>query len=265
MSILPQSVYTLNVTSSVIQTLPLPTGKPPKRDGQSVATVYARLRTAILKGQIEPGASIPLLVLAANVGAGRTPLREALRMLQGEGLVISEPNRKVKIADLSAEDAEQLFVMRLALEVVAIRVTVPSMTSTDIAELEGYLAQMEHYLKRRDLLGFSGPHHAFHQRLVAGSGSRVRDEIARLTDHSERYRFRFAGSGSWAEGPSKHRAILSAAARGHSDQAASRLASHYDQTARLVLRGLDPDWDLSRLHTVVEAVAPDARSAPKVS
>lgn len=246
-----------------METVGVRTNKPAKRDGQNLAAVCEQLRTAILNGEIQPGASIPQGALAASLGAGRTPLREALRMLQGEGLVLSAPNRKVRIADLSEEDAEQLFVMRLALEVVAIRITVPKLTSNDIAEMEGYLAQMEHYLKVGDQFGYSAPHRAFHMRLVAESGPRVCSEIARLADHSERYRIRFGGSGGWTLGRAGHREILNSAALGQSEEAASRLASHYEQTARIVLRGLDPEWDLSRVHTVVQAVAPDGKVAPK--
>ena len=257
---LPQASW----SGRLIEIVGVQTDKTRKRDGQNLAAVCEQLRAAILKGELQPGASIPQGVLAASLGAGRTPLREALRMLQGEGLVISEPNRKVTIASLSEEDAEQLFVMRLALEVVATRITVPKLTSNDIAEMEGYLAQMEHYLKVGDQLGYSAPHRAFHMHLVAEAGPRVCSEIARLADHSERYRIRFGGSGAGALGRGGHRAILKAAALGQSEQAASQLASHYEQTARIVLRGLDPEWDLSRIRTVVQSVAPDGKVAPKV-
>src|SRR3954465_5275028 len=91
------------------------------RDGQHVAMVHDRLRTAILRGDIEAGATTSQAALAKTLDPGRPPLREALRMLQREGLVISEPNRRVRIADLSSDDAEELYIMRIALECVAVR------------------------------------------------------------------------------------------------------------------------------------------------
>jgi len=85
-------------------------------------------------------------------------------MLQREGLVISEPNRPVRIAPLSQEDFEELVIMRIALETVAIHITVPTLTSSDFADLEGFMAQMEHYQKAGDQAGFHTPHRALHHR-----------------------------------------------------------------------------------------------------
>src|SRR3954469_21972488 len=115
---------------------------PKIRDGQSVAAVHELLRSAILSGELAPGSSVSLVHLASRFEAGRTPLREALRMLQGEGLVLAAPNRQIRIASLTAADFEGISIARLALEAVAIRITVPCLTSADIAALEGYLAQM---------------------------------------------------------------------------------------------------------------------------
>src|ERR1700745_1309753 len=101
------------------------------RAGQHVALVHAPLRAAILRGELPAGQTTSQVSLARDLDVGRTPLREALRMLQREGLVVSEPNRRVRIAALSATDAEELYVMRIALEAVAVRITVPTLTSTD--------------------------------------------------------------------------------------------------------------------------------------
>src|SRR3954470_13773155 len=197
------------------------------RDGQHVAMVHERLRDAILRGEIEAGLTTSQTALAKELDAGRTPLREALRMLQREGLVISEPNRRVRIADLSSDDAEELYIMRIALECVAIRITVPALTSDDFAALEGYMAQMEHYMKDDDLRGLRTPHLAFHNLLVSGAGPRVSQEIEQLFDHAERYRLRWGMKSVWAERSAEHRAILEAAAARDQDQAALRLAEHY--------------------------------------
>ncbi len=234
---------------------------PKARDGQNVGAVYERLRTAILRGEIEAGATVPQARLAGDLSAGRTPLREALRMLQRDGLVVSEPNRSVRIATLSAEDFEELCIMRIALEAVAIRITVPTLTSSNLANLEGYMAQMEHYQRVGDESGMRAPHRAFHQLLVAASGPRVSSEIADLSDHSERYRLRFGGYGSWDLGRAEHRSIVDAAAADTPDLAAVRLAEHYARTAVLVFGVLKPEHNLGRLRTTISAVAPGAEAA----
>ncbi len=234
---------------------------PNIRDGQSVAAVYDGLRTAILRGALEPGASVSQAQLARTFGTGRTPLREALRMLQREGLVIAAPNQRVRIATLTADDFEEISIARLALEAVAIRITVPTLTATNVAALEGYMAQMEYYQKVGDLRGLREPHRAFHHTLVAAAGARVSAAIGELTDHAERYRVRFGAFGSWDDRRAEHRAILAAAAAGDADVAADRLAEHYVRTIQLVFGVLDRDHDLGRLRTTIRAVAPGAEAA----
>ena len=234
---------------------------PKARDGQNVSTMYERLRTAILRGEIVAGATIPQARLASDLGTGRTPLREALRMLQRDGLVVSEPNRSVRVATLSAEDFEELCIMRIALEAVAIRITVPTLTSDDLAGLEGYLAQMGHYQKVGDEAGWRAPHRALHRLLVAASGPRVSGEIADLSDHSERYRLRFGGHGLWDDWRAEHRGIVDAVAASDPELAAVRLTEHYARTAVLVFGALEPDHDLGRLRTTIGAVAPGAEEA----
>lgn len=230
------------------------------RDGQHVAVVHDRLRTAILRGEIPAGAATSQAALAKDLDAGRTPLREALRMLQREGLVVSEPNRRVRIAELSGDDAEELYIMRIALEAVAIRITVPSLTSDDFAALEGYMAQMDHYMRVDDRPGMRAPHHAFHHVLVAASGPRVSDMIAQLFDHAERYRLHFGAThdGVWDQRRAEHRAIIDATAAGDPDLAALRISEHYARTAALVFAALDPGHDLERLRTTIRTVAPGA-------
>ena len=106
-------------------------------NGQNTEDVYERVRNAILDGQLAPGAVMSQVALAEELGISRTPLREALRMLQSEGLVEGEPNRRVRVAPMTASDLEELYVMRVTLEAEALRLSVPRMTSEDLARLEG--------------------------------------------------------------------------------------------------------------------------------
>jgi DNA-binding GntR family transcriptional regulator len=226
--------------------------------GQSFVAVHARLRAAILSGEIPEGAVTSQATLAERFGVGRTPLREALRMLQREGLVISQPNHRVRIAELSSEDAEELYIMRIALEAVAIRVTVPVLTGADLAELDGMMAQMDHYMKLRDHVGHREPHRQFHYRLVYAAGPRVSEQIDELFDHAERYRRRFGAADSWEARRAEHQAILDAVGAGDREAAADLLADHYLHTVRLVFGELDPCHDLARLRETVAIVAPGA-------
>jgi DNA-binding GntR family transcriptional regulator len=214
------------------------------------------LRAAILRGELPAGHITTQGTLAERLGVGRTPLREALRMLQSEGLIVAERNRQVQIASLSADDAEQLYIERITLETVAIRLTVPTLTSDAFAELEGAMAKMDHYMSSGDQPGMRAPHRLFHHILVAGAGARVSRDISELHDHAERYRLRYGTDPSWEQRRQEHRAILTAAAAVEPDEAAEALAAHYVSTARLIVAALDPDLDLARLRAVLRTVAP---------
>jgi DNA-binding GntR family transcriptional regulator len=228
--------------------------------------VHDRLRDAILRGEIPPGRPTSQVVLARQLGVSRTPLREALRLLQREGLILSEPNRRIRVADFSISDAEELYAMRIALEVVAIRLTVPTLTSEDLAELEGLMAQMDHYMRQHDQARMDVPHSAFHSRLVAAAGPRVATTMNQLFDHALRYRLAYgAMAPDGYEGRrAEHRAILDASAAADAELASVQLARHYAQTAMLVIAQLDPEHDPVLLRTTLETVAPDAAAAVKL-
>jgi DNA-binding GntR family transcriptional regulator len=236
--------------------------EPATRDGQSVSVVYEKLRQAILSGDIVPGQLTSQSELGADLEFSRTPLREALRMLQHEGLVVLQPNRRVRIGPLSAAEAEELYMMRVALEAMAVRLTVPALVPEDIAALEGIMAQLDH-LFASGSPSFPAAHKAFHMRFCARTGARPLAMISQLSDHAERYRIFYgaADPGHWERRRGQHRAILDAAAAGDAAAAAAALVVHYVDTARLVAAASEPPGDLSRLRATVEVVAPGALSA----
>lgn len=234
------------------------------RDGQNVQLVHDRLRDAIVRGEIPAGRTTSQAMLAKHLGleVSRTPLREALRMLQHEGLVLSEPNRRIRIADFSIADLEQLYAMRISLEVVAIRTTIPALAPEDLAELEGLMAQMDHYLRARDLDRYVAPHAAFHARLVSAAGPRITALLAQLFDHAERYRRSYAAldPAGWSVRRQQHREILDAATAGEPELAATRLVGHYMHTVNSVIADLDPSHEPTFLRTTVATVAPQVLS-----
>src|SRR5438034_6443771 len=97
--------------------------------------VYRRLYAEILAGHLDPGKPVSQIKLAERLGVSRTPLREALRMLERDGLIHSEPNRRVRVTPVSVEDLEQLYALRVTVEALAIRITVPRLGDEDFARL----------------------------------------------------------------------------------------------------------------------------------
>jgi DNA-binding GntR family transcriptional regulator len=223
-------------------------------NGQNTEDVYERVRAAILDGELAPGAVMSQVALAEELGISRTPLREALRMLQGEGLVESEPNRRVRVAPMTPADLEQLYVMRITLEAEALRLSVPLMTPEDLARLEGFMAEMAHYAEAKDYRRWVVPHRQFHRALTAPSGRRVNDLLGQLFDHAERYRRLHIGHGPTAWATAGHREILDACKAGDRDLSAGRLASHLARTGLEVTELLDPTYDPVALKTALTDV-----------
>jgi DNA-binding GntR family transcriptional regulator len=188
--------------------------------------------------------------VAGNLGVSRTPLREALRMLEREGLVQSSANRSYRVTGFSLADMEQIYVARLPLEAMAIRLTIPSMRTRDLAMLEGCMAQMDTFAKAKDYEHWEVPHREFHAGLVLGGGERVARLVGQLSDHAERYRrFRTVEGGprSYSKGFQDHRSILEACAAGDVGEGARRLARHLFHTAEDVIKMIDPEYEPAAL------------------
>lgn len=102
----------------------------------SVTEVRERIRSAIMTGEFPPGTVLPQEPLAQRLGVSRTPMREALRMLQEDGLVEIERNRRARVAQFSADDLEQVYATRILLSAMATLLTVPRLTDEDLQQLE---------------------------------------------------------------------------------------------------------------------------------
>jgi DNA-binding GntR family transcriptional regulator len=243
-----------------------PDGASAQRFGHHVPAVYDGLRAMILNGTIPAGKTTTQQELAELVDAGRAPVREALRMLQNEGLVVLVANRRVRITDLSIDELEGLQAMRVTLECVAMRDTIPSLTREDLAEIGGLVAQMEDYVRDRDFTRHELPHRAFHLRLVSGGTRTESRQIERLYDHMTRYR-RIAANvePDYQARLTEHRAIAEAARARDVPACARLLAVHYLRTVEEVAAELEPGYQMDRLVEAAEVVAPGASADYAVS
>ncbi len=236
---------------------------PGRRAGTDVPEVHQRLRSMILSGELAPGERLSQYALAERLEVGRTPIREALRLLQSEGLVESEPLRSVRVAGLSLEDLEDLYVHRIALEATAVRLTAATITEVVLAELEGLLAQMDHLVMAGVFDRAQEVHGAFHAMLVAGAGPRMREAMHELFERAQRYMVANAtlAPDSWTKRQSEHRRIVAALHAGSPEAAAAELTRHYLSTVGTVLLAFGDGRDGSRLWRTVQIVAPDALDA----
>lgn len=207
-------------------------------------SVYSRLREMLLNGEIPPGTVISQVKLARELGVSTTPLREAMRLVQAEGLLIAEHNQRSRVAPLDPKDIDAVYAGRVLMEALAIRLTVPVLTPEDISALRADLAAMAEAGRAADLHTWEPIHRRFHRRLIRGCDAKLSHIIEPLADHCERYR-RFSMYGSpartWAIGNEEHEAIVDACAARDPHLASVLLARHYTRSALTVLAKTAPE------------------------
>lgn len=219
------------------------------RHGLTVELIYDRLRADILSGGLPAGASVSQTQLTQGLGASRTPVREALRILAHEGLVDAQANRRVRIRELTPAHLEDLQLTLIVLEHVAASITVPELTSDDNAQLEGLLAQMAHYQRVEDLARFEEPHRRFHTLLVHKMGVGAVRTMTGLHDQVASYRRQFAKAEYYAVRQAEHRTIRDRAIAGDARGTADALVAHHVRAVSHVFTELDPNYIPRRLET----------------
>jgi DNA-binding GntR family transcriptional regulator len=115
-----------------------------ERSASTPEMVAAVLREAILAGALAPRQPVRQDGVAARLGISKIPVREALRRLEAEGLVVFHPNRGVTVAPLSASESREIVEMRVALETLALRHAVPALGARDLRRAEALAAELEH-------------------------------------------------------------------------------------------------------------------------
>lgn len=194
--------------------------------------VLETLRTAILDGVLPPGTRLRQEDLAEAFDTSRIPVREALRVLEYEGLAESEPHRGFAVTALDADQIEEIYDLRIVLESHAVRVAIPLLTDADLTDLQDLYDAMEAATEDDVRLA---KREQFYLRLygvtarprLVGLIARLRQEVARslrwkLVQHS----------------PSHHQIFFEAVKNGDADLAAAELASHYRKIVALLRRFL---------------------------
>ena len=115
-----------------------------EEDGRLLsARIADEIRSAVLSGEMRPGMRIRQELLAAKYGASRIPVREALKQLENEGLVVLAPNRGAWIADVNSEESIEVYKIREVVEPLAIFESIPHLTDADIAALDAMINELE--------------------------------------------------------------------------------------------------------------------------
>ena len=220
-----------------IKPLDLPEGR------QASVTVHAHLRQRILDGTLSPGTVLSQVELARALGVSRTPLREALRMLQEEGLIEAEPNRRSRVRGFDAADLDSVYASRVVLESLGVALTVPRMSRQDLDTAAALLETAREREADDDVDGWQQAHAAFHATLVMHAGEYLVRTIGSFAQRGERYLriAQLARVGWGALGDVQHQALLDAFSQGRRDLAATQMARHLARTALAVMADIAPE------------------------
>ncbi len=157
--------------------------------GASLPTaIVQHIRDQIARGALSPGVHLGQADLAAQFGASRVPIREALKILTTDGVVVHDPNRGFFIANLSSEEARQLYRIRHLLE-AELLASVEWPNREQLAALEKQLDRMEELLANGNSPDWVPAHRQFHQMIFDLSPNKVIvQEVLRLLRLTDRYR-----------------------------------------------------------------------------
>lgn len=151
--------------------------------------VLEELRRSIVRGVLPPGAHIRPDELAGRLATSRVPVREALKILEGEGLVLSRPHRGYFVADLSYAELEEIYRIRDLLEREAVRKAVPRMTDADIDAIQDACEAVERAAAAAGIIQMAEANRAFHFGIYQLSKMpRLLRMIRLLWDSSDAYR-----------------------------------------------------------------------------
>lgn len=198
------------------------------------ARVHQHLRDAILSARIPPGTVLQEVPLAASLGVSRGPLREALGDLAAEGLVTITPRRGAVVSTLTKRDFLEAYQVREALEVMAVRLAVPRLTTEGFGVLERAQAAMTRAAAEGDFTGFFDGNVAFHEAWVEASGNaKLLDVYRRLMAQLVVYRRPSAFlRGGLDQSLREHEAIIDAARAGDAERASTLMLQHIEVPQR---------------------------------
>lgn len=203
--------------------------------GDTGAQIAAELRDAILAGEYAPGERIRQDELAERAGASRLPVREALRMLESEGLVTLVANTGAWVSSLSVEECYELYEMRERLEPLLLRINAPLLSAAETERLGELAGAME---RTDDVERFLQLDREFHLSCLQAAPTIVlADSVLSLWNRTQHYRRavtrRFFADGDRSVHHDHH--LIVGALRRHDEVEAEQVLSRHIRRSRLEL------------------------------
>lgn len=139
--------------------------------------VFSKIREAILEGEYKQGDALRESAIAKELGVSRTPVREAIRQLELEGLVESIPNKETVVAGISDQDVQDIFLIRSKLEGIVGSKAAEHITDSQLEEMEEILALTKFYIEKNDLNQLKQLDHRFHDIIYLATESKILNHV----------------------------------------------------------------------------------------
>lgn len=154
------------------------------RDGKQALSLLDKMREEIISGIYQPGDSLRQDLIAEKHCVSRMPVREALRILEAEGLVRTVPNKGARVAPIDLDDLQDIYEMRVSAETQALRLALPEISNNQIARAKEIQFEME----KAELVDIGRLNKEFHMALYEACGrKRLLAHVSTLADASDRY------------------------------------------------------------------------------
>lgn len=199
--------------------------------------VFNTLRQGILTGELKPGERLMEIHLAKRLGVSRTPIREAIRMLELEGLVTMIPRRGAEVSRISGQDLQDVLEVRKVLDSLSTRLASERITEEGKKELEKAAAEFVEVVKNGDSTSIADADVRFHDVILQASGNkRLIQMVNNLAERIYRYRLEcIKDKSNHSKLIDEHALIMKYVVAGDADKACEYAEMHIDNQEKNVL------------------------------
>ena len=190
--------------------------------------VFNTLRQAILRGELKPGERLMEIQLANKLGVSRTPIREAIRKLELEGLVLMIPRKGAEVAEITEKNMRDVLEVRKALEELAVQLACDKITKEEIEEMKKAAEDFKKILKSKDITEIAEADVRFHDIIyMATDNQKLIQLLNNLREQMYRYRIEYLKKKEcYPQLLNEHQTIIDAIA-GHDKELATKLTSQH--------------------------------------
>ena len=205
--------------------------------------VFKTLRQGILTGELKPGERLMEIHLANKLGVSRTPIREAIRKLELEGLVTMIPRRGAEVAQITEKSMKDVLEVRKVLDTLSVTLACERITEEEKEQLRDACADFEDAVKTGDFSMVAKTDVAFHDIIVAATRNiRLSQMVNNLAEQMYRYRFEYIKDSTQHNRlVQEHREICDGIVKGDKGKALAAIEAHIDNQEIAVLRQIRID------------------------